>query len=147
GANNVRPNPVFWQTRWYGIGVLVGNRYLPPSRVVECPDFFTTGWQNFSANEGWTFADQYNQHGGEANFGGQGSYVLNSWPYYAKESDANGKLGKPGRSGGYWAPGPAAPNTTALVMCLSTIGRQGDDLYPTVTHERRGVVVTYIDGS
>lgn len=136
----------YYEDRWYGVGMLVGGKYLPPSRVVECPDFITQGWTNFSANGGFTLPAKYAASGGLPSFGGQGSYVLNTIPYYAKESGAHGKLGRKGRDGGWNYPGPRVAHITAYIMCLASTGRVGDDIYPTITHNRKGLNCTYIDG-
>ncbi len=144
--------------RWYGVGVLIGGQYLPNSRVVECPDFFTAGGPNLSRNGEWLLSEiEIGSDGEPVGFGyaNQGSYVLNTVPYYDVFSDAarqtnksKGHFGKPGRNGGWNAPGPAIPHHRAQIMCLSTQGQLGfgDEIYSTVTHQRRGVNVTYIDG-
>ncbi len=132
--------------RWYAIGMLIGGKYLPPTRVVECPDFITQGWTNFSANGGFTLPEKYAASGGLPTFGGQGSYVLNTIPYYSSESTAHGKIGRKGRSGGWGLPNNYVAHITAYIMCLTSTGQNGDDIYPTITHGRKGVNCTYIDG-
>ncbi len=151
------PPDVTWATtvRWYGVGLLVGRKYLPPSRVVQCGDFFTDYAANISANDGFSLADAYAKYNGNpdqiwAGTGAnQGSYVLNTVPYYRNSAtnQAHGKIGRPGADGGFWSTGGVltVPHITALTMCLSTYA-SADPNYATITHQRRGVNVTYIDG-
>ncbi len=142
--------------RWFGIGQLMEGKYLPPNRVVTCTDFYTTRSNSFEKLDGFELPEKYEAMvmGGYAYI--EGSYVLNTIPYYdlgdsaaVASNRSRGKIGKPGRNGGWHSPGPAVPHITAYIMCLSGIqlGAAGhSDLGPTITHERKGVNVTYIDG-
>ncbi len=142
--------------RWYGIGQLIEGKYLPPNRVVSCPDFFTDKDNHAEYSDGWDLPKKYEDMiaGNYAYI--EGSYVLNTIPYYdvspgdaANSNLARGKIGKPGRDGGRWLAGNFVPHIRAYIMCLSTIGRLSDtnkDLMPTVTHNRQGVNCTYLDG-
>lgn len=139
--------------RWYGIGQLLEGKYLPPNRVVTCTDFYTDKDNSFQMTEGFTLPELYEKmnRGDYAYI--EGSYVLNTIPYYDMKdihaqvsNKSRGKIGKPGRDGGRNAPGPYVPHITAYIMCLSGVGTLHKDLAPTITHERKGVNVTYIDG-
>lgn len=142
--------------RWFGIGQLVNLKYLTPSSVLACPDFECGDVVNFAANNSFRFTDAYYKYNGQpdliwANTGAtQTSYVLNTLPYYAKEASnpANGKLGKPGQSGGRWSTGMLLeiPHHRALIMCLTTYGTGVGANPPSAAHGRKGVNVTYIDG-
>jgi prepilin-type processing-associated H-X9-DG protein len=60
---------------------------------------------------------------------------------------AHGKLGKKGRSGGFWSVDGKlnVPHITAMTMCLSTFA-DVDPNPATITHMRKGVNVTFLDG-
>jgi prepilin-type N-terminal cleavage/methylation domain-containing protein len=122
--------------RWFGVGMLVGGKYLPPSTVVGCPDCIATANWNFQYNDGWSLEPDYLQNNGNvANmYTGQypqtaGTYVLNTIPYYAPGDStnlANGKLGFAGRMGGDYLPASQqVPHITALLMCLSSQSNSG----------------------
>jgi hypothetical protein len=144
--------------RWFGVGVLVRDKYLPPSTVVACPDCIPGASWQFQYNDGWSMASAYVEFNGDPNqmwaATGQmaGSYVLNTLPYYNPDpSDrAQGKWGYPGMSGG--TGDPSAPpsvqfgSQTALLMCLSSQIGGGTGNGPAYTHNQLGVNVTYIDG-
>jgi prepilin-type processing-associated H-X9-DG protein len=141
--------------RWYGVGMLIGTKYLPPTGVVACPDFSTANGSNFSAKEGFSLTDAYHKCNGDpgqiwsTTGANEGSYVLNTLPFYSKDPScqSKGKLTGGGRSGGFWAAGPwsGVPHIRALMMCLSTY-RDADPNPATLAHQRKGVNVTYIDG-
>lgn len=136
-----------WPARTFGIGQLLEGKYLPPSRVITCTDFQTSNTSSFLVDGGfdldWRVDNIFNGTGAFI----QGSYALNTVPYYSTHPSnrARGKIGKPGRDGGYWLAGNQVPNITAYIMCTSGIG-SGSGLKPSTAHERKGVNVTYIDG-
>lgn len=144
--------PAWAGVKWFGIGQLLEGKYLPPNRVVTCTDFYTTKSNSFEKFDGFDLPELYDKlMNGEYAFI-SGSYVLNTYPYYSSDTSnrARGKIGKPGRSGGWWnPPGPPVPHITAYIMCLSGVQR-GSSVHngysATITHERKGVNVTYIDG-
>jgi prepilin-type N-terminal cleavage/methylation domain-containing protein len=143
--------------RWYGVGMLIGGKYLPASSVVACPDFDTFAPINYTNYGSFTLGDYYDNSSDAASAMSrgalQGSYCLNTEPFYEDDGTnlSKGKLGPPGRNGGYWSPGALlyVPHITALMMCLTTDGTLNghlDYMYGTVTHERKGVNCTYRDG-
>jgi prepilin-type N-terminal cleavage/methylation domain-containing protein/prepilin-type processing-associated H-X9-DG protein len=142
--------------RWFGVGVLVGNKYLPPSTVVSCPDCIAVDPSNFAFNGGWSLEPDYLANNGNvANmYTGQypataGTYVLNTLPYYNPDpsDEANGKLGWPGMMGGRFLPASQqVPHMTALIMCLSSQSNSGTGDGIAYAHNNMGVNVTYIDG-
>ncbi len=156
-ADNLPPD-VSWGVGgtilWFGVGVLIGQKYLPPSRVVACTDFTTPNSVNFSYNDAFTLTENYTLHNGDVSqmWTAQypavaGSYVLNSLAYYQPDAPAKGKLGGLGRKGGDYA--QAAPlngqRITAVLMCFTT-GPSAINDGPAIAHASRGVNVTYRDG-
>jgi prepilin-type N-terminal cleavage/methylation domain-containing protein len=144
--------------RWFGVGVLIGNKYLLPTSAVACPDASPGDNNNFSYNDGFALTAAYAKSNGDPgqiwDTAGQnvGTYVLNSLPYYNQVSGndnlANGKLGYPGKIGGDYLPASQqVPHITALLMCLSSQDTaQGTSDGACVAHNNLGVNVTYIDG-
>jgi prepilin-type N-terminal cleavage/methylation domain-containing protein len=140
--------------RWFGVGVLIANKYLPPTQVVACPDCIPGANWNFQYGDGWSLEPAYLKYNGDPAqmFAGTGqnagSYVLNTLPYYDPDpSDlARGKLGRPGRYGGEYVPAYAVPHITALIMCFSSQSDSGTGDGTAVAHNNLGVNVTYIDG-
>lgn len=158
GSRTLPPDVTWGSTvRWFGIGQLVHLNYMPPTSAISCPDFQTANTVNFAANNGFSFTDAYARYNGDpdqiwANTGAnQTSYVLNTVPYYLKNGavSANGKLGRPGRDGGFWSTGQLlrVANQRALLMCLTSYGDGVGGVSPlSSAHDRKGVNVTYIDG-
>ncbi len=166
-SNPILPSGVVWSqtVRWYGVGVLIGQKYMPPTNAVECPDFAISPqaqigqkWSNYTQNGVFLLPKEYNtaaaagdspEQIANACFG-QGSYVLDTEPYYNTfdpGNESHGRIGLPGTEGGWWSPGGLlkVPHITALIMCLTTYA----DINPqpaTITHEMKGVNCTYIDG-
>jgi prepilin-type N-terminal cleavage/methylation domain-containing protein/prepilin-type processing-associated H-X9-DG protein len=154
------PSNASWggTTRWFGIGMLVGGQYLPPTTVVSCTDAIPIDNNNFSYNEGWTLMPDYLANNGNvANmWTGQypqnvGTYVMNSLAYYDNnngDSPAQGKLGFPGKLGGDYLPtSEQVSHITALVMCFSSqTNNEGTADGACFTHSGLGVNVTYVDG-
>jgi prepilin-type processing-associated H-X9-DG protein len=146
--------------RWYGIGMLVGLKYMPPSAATACPDFSTTNFQNFSANDGFSLDTVFYAHAGDATAieiagaANQGSYMLVSEPYYKPGDGTNlshGKLGKPGCQGGSNVPNTGNPNLAiphirTLIMCVTSQWSHNTEIYPTITHQMKGINATYLDG-
>ncbi len=156
------PGVVWSQTvRWYGVGVLIGQRYLPPTSVVACPDFVSPTNENFTHSNGAFILPQAVAKSTQANGSidpnqvwinagtNQGSYVLDTVPYYQPDATnlSKGRINQPGRNGGFWSPGGAyaVPHITALIQCLSTWAYVNPQP-ATVTHEMAGVNTAYIDG-
>jgi prepilin-type N-terminal cleavage/methylation domain-containing protein len=136
--------------RWYGIGVLLGTGYLPPSTAINCTDFTTGAANEYVWEGGRSIHDVYDPAQPDIpKINARGTYVLNTRPYYstASTNKANGKIGRPGRNGGFNDMGPRVPHITAYIMCLSTSGSSSGVLHPSRTHETRGLNCTYMDGS
>jgi prepilin-type N-terminal cleavage/methylation domain-containing protein/prepilin-type processing-associated H-X9-DG protein len=150
-----QPGFVWSQTiRWFGVGVLVGGKYLPPTQVVACTDFNTGSNVSFQVNGGFSLTPDYYQYNGDVTqmWNGQygenyGSYVLNTLPYYNGDisNEAKGRMGRPGKKGGdYLPPAQQVAHATALIMCLTSQSTTQSGL--SVAHAGKGVNCTYIDG-
>jgi prepilin-type N-terminal cleavage/methylation domain-containing protein len=146
--------------RWYGVGVLIGTKYLPPTQITECPDFFGAGNSYFSYEGGYTLTADYYHTTPPGNVqqmwpGGIynatiGSYILNTIPYYSPDGTnfAHGRLGPPGKYGGNYLPvSQQCAHMTALIMCLSSENpSQSFSTGMSYAHRGLGVNCTYIDG-
>jgi hypothetical protein len=104
-----------------------------------------------STGDQWRLPTLYQQWLDDPNTGngGDGSYVLNSVPYYRKDGGTQGKLRGPGAAGGwdgwYNARFGSEPHISALIMCLTSY--QPLDFGLTAhAHQLKGVNCTYIDG-
>ncbi len=167
------PPGVIWSqtVRWFGVGVLIGQKYLLADATVNCPDFYispasNTPNSNYSPRQGvFTLPQLYSNAVAQGDTPeqianacfGQGSYILDTVPYYQEydpsganydaTNESNGKMGLPGSHGGYWSNGLlVVPHITALIMCLTTYADQPGIQPATITHEMKGVNCTYIDG-
>lgn len=136
-----------WEGRPWGIGQLLMQKYLPPTRVVECPDYFTNDDEDLSCNGEWRLPDHYQASVDNPNSRWfRGSYVMNTIPYYL--APHGGKIHGKGIAGG-WDDGDWYPQKpmTALIMCHTAAGANSQAHYSiTFAHERKGVNVTYRDG-
>jgi prepilin-type N-terminal cleavage/methylation domain-containing protein/prepilin-type processing-associated H-X9-DG protein len=168
-ADTTPPWNINWArsgARFYGIGLLISGKYLPASRVAECADFSTAFSGNFSQGDKFTLPEQFANYqrsttGNVDDFfyiGStwvgryQGSYILNSLPYYWPDDNnqSHGHIGKRGGQGGQFTPGRIyqVKHITALIQCVTCDATLSDGSIwaSTITHGRRGINCTYIDG-
>lgn len=132
---------------WFGLGLLLGQKILPPTKTFVCPDYSTSRTYDIIKDGNFTLLSDYNKILAGTQLTIQGPYGYNSSPYYAqdyyssnmKPSKAQGNIGKAGAPGARWDPdlswyGPI-PQMTTYLMCSTQ-----------VAHGKKGTVTTYIDG-
>ncbi len=129
--------------KWWGVGYLVGLKYLPVDKTVLCPGEPGSSLYCYVLRDGvWQFPTQMQNAWNATNYAHEiyGPYVLGSSVYYDASAPAKGKLGEPGRTGPFWTPdttwyaGGRQKNITALILC-----KLGN-------HKQAGVTASYIDG-
>jgi len=149
------PSNVTWAStiRWFGVGQLVGLKYLPPSQVTCCTDISANSMIMDYYGKDYLSRDYAHANGDvqqmwTAQFpANAGSYVMNSLAYYNPAAKARGKLGGLGRAAGdYLASSDPRKGVSisAVLMCLSSQTTQSNGL--AFTHAGKGVNVTYRDG-
>jgi len=135
--------------RWFGVGQLAELEYIGPGDALLCPDTQWAGtWSDAYKNGTWILPRELEKYwsGQVAQGRIQGTYVLNSFPYY--DSPARGQFQERGSVGAAADSEFGVDYISSLIQCYSG----GDPLYTANMtaregcHGKLGVSATFIDG-
>ena len=134
-------------TQWFGVGLLVLEKFLPTNEVSLCPDtrwtgLYSDGWK---PSTGWRLPEAMQAWWKSGTSPGrfQGTYVLNSVPQY--DSPARGRM-RPGKAFLDPLSGTTRP-ITSFLQCYTGGNIPGFPPFYEGGHKQKAVISGYVDGA